>query len=88
MWVSAPKGWSWQYIVLVPALVVCAVIMVVVLWRRHGRPNGGGQGPTYPMPPQQGYPGYPPQGYPGYLPPGYPNQSYPPPGYPNQSYPR
>jgi len=67
---------------------------VVVLWRRHGRPNGGGQGPTYPMPPQQGYPGYPqgypgyPQGYPGYPPPGYPNQSYPPPGYPNQSYPR
>lgn len=85
MWVSAPKGWSWQYIVLVPALVVCVVIMVVVLWRRHGRPNGGGQGPTYPMPPWQGYPGYPPQSYQSYPPQSY--QSYPPPGYPNQGYP-
>lgn len=78
MWVSAPKGWSWEYVVLVPVLVVCVVIVVVVLWRRRGRRNGGGQGPAYPMPPPQGYPGYPPQGYQSYPPPGYPNQGYPP----------
>lgn len=88
MWVGAPKGWSWEFVVLVPALLVCVVIMAVVLWRRRGKRNGGGQGPTHPTPPQQGYPGYPapgypPQGYPGYPAPGYPNQGYPPhPDYP------
>lgn len=88
MWVGAPKRWSWEFVVLVPALLVCVVIMAVVLWRRRGKRNGGGQGPTYPTRPQQGYPGYPapgypPQGYPGYPAPGYPDQGYPPhPDYP------
>lgn len=88
IWVSAPhKGWSWPVIVAVVLGVACLVVFVVaVLRRRRGRQSGGGPGPTYPAPPQQGYPqqgypGYPQQGYPGYPTSGYPNQGCPP--YPN-----